>query len=87
MSVLDQINELMSEGASAKADVSRMSRLKKMLNLRECDSIKKVSDTKLKKFVECYGKTASEGLKRYSDLTEDTSEKARIKKVLATLGL
>lgn len=87
MSILDQIGELMEEGAKAKSDVERINRIKKMLNLKECESIKSVPEAKLTKFVECYGKVASEGLKRYAALTEDVAEEKRIKKVLSMLGL
>jgi len=88
MSILDTLGTMMeSAGTSAKSDMARITRIKKMLNLSESESIKSVPEAKLKKFCECYGKVATEGLKRYSALTEDTKEKARIAKVLALLGL
>ena len=88
MSILDTLGTMMeSSRTSAKSDMERITRIKKMLNLKESESIKSVSDAKLKKFCDCYGKVATEGLKRYSDITEDKKEKARIAKVLALLGL
>lgn len=88
MSILDEVGMLMeASNPSAKSDLARLSRIKKMLNLRENDSLKSVSDTRLKKFCECYGKMATEGLKRYAAITEDAKEKERIGKVLAMLGL
>lgn len=86
MSVLTKIEKLMSEG-SAQGDVERMRRIKKMLNLKENESIKSVPTTRLVKFAECYGSVAKEGLKRYATLTEDADEKKRIEKVLAMLGV
>jgi len=86
MSVLDKIGELMSE-SSTKSDIARLGRIKKMLNLKESESIKSVPTTKLVKFAECYGTLAVEGLKRYATLTEDADEKKRIAKVLAMLGV
>ena len=88
MSILETLGQMMEEsGPSAKSDVVRIGRIKKMLNLKESDSLKSVPESKLVKFAECYGKTATEGLKRYAAITEDTKEKARIAKVLALLGL
>lgn len=88
MSILETLGTMMeSSGTSAKSDIDRIGRIKKMLNLKECESIKTVPESKLKKFVECYGKIASEGLKRYANLSEDVNEKKRIAKVLAVLGL
>lgn len=88
MSILDELGTMMEESApSAKSDIARLSRIKKMLNLKESDTLKSVPETRLVKFAECYGKMATEGLKRYAALTEDAAEKARIGKVLAMLGL
>jgi hypothetical protein len=88
MSILDTLGTMMeSSGTSAKSDIERINRIKKMLNLKENESIKSVPEAKLHKFVECYGKTASEGLKRYAAISEDATEKKRIAKVLAVLGL
>ena len=88
MSILETLGQMMEEaGPSAKSDIERLSRIKKMLNLKESDSLKSVPEAKLVKFGECYGKMATEGLKRYAAITEDAKEKARIAKVLALLGL
>ena len=86
MSILNTLSDLMSE-STTKFDIERINRIKKMLNLKESESIKSVSTSKLKKFCECYGNIAKNGLRRYSELTEDVNEKKRIASVLALLGV
>jgi hypothetical protein len=86
MSILKQIETLMSE-SSTNLDIARLSRIKKMLNLKESESISTVPTTKLIKFAETYGTIAVEGLQRYAVLTEDVAEKKRIASVLSMLGV
>lgn len=87
MRLLDQINDMMNEGSTTKKDTDRLIRIKKMLGLKESQSIKTVPTPRLKKFVETYGNIAKSGLKHYMNLTEDAKEKERISKVLSMLGL
>ena len=87
MSILDTLGEMMSESTTTKLDIERLSRIKKMLNLKESESIKSVPTSKIVKFMECYGKMATEGIKRYAQLTEDVDEKKRIAAALALLGV
>ena len=86
MSILKQIETLMSE-SSTNSDIARLSRIKKMLNLKESESISTVPATKLQKFCETYGSIAVEDLQRYAVLTEDVAEKKRIAAVLSMLGV
>jgi predicted transcriptional regulator len=86
MSILKKIESLMSE-SSTNSDIARLSRIKKMLNLKESESISTVPTTKLQKFCETYGNIAVEGLQRYAVLTEDVAEKKRIASVLSMLGV
>lgn len=87
MSILDTIGTLMESTNSTKSDIARLKAIKKMLNLKENESIETVTEAKLMSCCKTYGKVATEGLKRYAANTSNKQEQARIKKVLAMLGL
>ena len=87
MSVLDTLGMLMEASNSYKSDIARLAAIKKMLNIKESESITTVSEEKIVKCLQTYGKVAAEGFHRYAAITEDKKEQDRIKKVLAMLGL
>lgn len=86
MSILDTIGERMSNPTDTKADIERILRLKKMMNIGEDTSIRTVSDTKLMAFADTYGSIATQGLKRYAELTEDPNEQTRINRILENIS-
>jgi hypothetical protein len=86
-SIMDRLDEMLSEEHDLSTDQKRMAYIRKVLNLKESEKIKDVSDDKLVKMVEMHGYPAKIALEKYGNLCEEVSEKERIAKIMKMLNV